>query len=167
MTRIEHLDPPGTAVPIADPSWSLMPYEAKELIKSLDKLVKGDKLAPSEHGKFFAGLKARLAATCKHHKNPGGEHACSEAIDLLLVRSQRREPSELTYVDKELIGTLRRMLKKATFVMPRFDRTMTPKFSLDTVKDLRSIGASTEDLTKLLGDSLSMSERHTTEWGRC
>jgi len=160
MTRIEHLDPPGTAVPIADPSWSLMPYEAKELIKLLDKLVKGDKLAPSEHGKFFAGLKARLAVTCKHFKEPGTEHACSEAIDLLLVRTQRRKPGELTYVDNELIGTLRRVLKKAALVM---DRILMPRFSLDTVKDLRSIGASTEDLTKLLGDSPSMSERHTTE----
>lgn len=123
-------------VEIVEPTWSLQPFEAKEFITSLGKVLGGLKLSSKTHDNFFEELPKRLRVTCKHYKEPGAEHACAEAIRMLHVRSKRRKPRDLTYVDRELIGTLRRVLGLASNSAAAFDRIMKPKFTLDAAKSL-------------------------------
>jgi len=135
---------------VVEPTWSLQPYEAKALVKTLDKIMRGKKLKSKEHGEFFNGLKARLAVTCKRQKNPGAEHACSAAIDRLRGRVQRRKNSKPNYVDSELINALRRVLEKATNVnVGGFEQIMTPKFTIEATKALSDL----PDMKEILAEN--------------
>lgn len=157
----------ATVIPTteSEPNWAVMPAEAGILINTLDKILAGDKLSTDEYGGFFKGLKARLAVTCKRFGEPGSEHACSAAIDVLYIRAQRRKPRDFDYVDKQLISALRRILKLATKVVVNgFEKVTTPTFTEDAMKafaqtDLREILAAQPMDRSLVGAAAGLVEK--------
>ncbi|MHC4429608.1 MAG: hypothetical protein ACYS0D_13540 [Planctomycetota bacterium] len=132
---------------------SMLKEEAMKHSLHLDTLLKGGRLNEEQAQEFFSELPGKIGTTCEAAKIPGATEACVEAINFLHRWSKRNERKPISYVDRELVDTLKRVLHRISkgwglsdAVVGSFNRTLTPRFTVEAAEQLSSMGDIRKDL---------------------